>query len=109
MQSVIVIIETSIQYTGLAVILFGFGHALFNVGHLIIIHHHKQRKHRLKNIRSEFGGYILLGLDFIIAADIIGTLMDKELSHLLQLVVAVAVRIAISYFLEKEIEVMEEK
>lgn len=109
MESIIVIIEKIIQYTGLVVILFGFGHALINFGQLMVIHHHKQRKHRLKNIRSEFGGYILLGLDFIIAADIIGTLMDKELSHLLQLVVAVSVRIAISYFLEKEIEIMEEK
>gem|GEM_PF-3777465 len=42
-------------------------------------------------------------MDFIIAADIIGTLLDKELFHLIQLVVAVGVRIAISYFLEKEI------
>lgn len=109
MQSIIAIIETIIQYTGLAVILFGFGHAVINVWHLMVVHHHKQRKHRLKNIRSEFGGYILLWLDFIIAADIIGTLMDKDFSHLIQLVVAVAVRIAISVFLEKEIEIMEEK
>lgn len=109
MQEFIGIIEVIIQYTGLAVILFGFGHAVINVGHLMMVHHHKQRKHMLKNVRSEFGGYILLWLDFIIAADIIGTLMDKELSHLLQLVVAVAVRIAISVFLEKEIEDMDEK
>jgi uncharacterized membrane protein len=109
MQSIIPMIESIIQYTGLAVILFGFGHALINVGHLMVVHHHKQRKHMFKNVRSEFGGYILLWLDFIIAADIIGTLLDKELSHLLQLVVAVTVRIAISYFLEKEIEIMEEK
>lgn len=108
-QSIISIIENIIQYTGLVVILFGFGHAVINVGHLMMVHHHKHRKHMLKNVRSEFGGYILLWLDFIIAADIIGTLMDKELSHLIQLIVAVAVRIAISVFLEKEIEIMEEK
>jgi uncharacterized membrane protein len=103
-HSIISIIESIIQYTWLAVILFGFGHAVIKVGHLMMVHHHKHRKHILKNVRSEFGGYILLGLDFIIAADIIGTLMDKELSHLIELIVAVAVRIAISVFLEKEIE-----
>jgi len=109
MHSIIATIETIIQYTGLAVILFGFGHALIKVGQLILVHHHKQRKHMLKNVRLEFGGYILLWLDFIIAADIIGTLMDKELFSLIQLVVVVAVRISISVFLEKEIKKIEEK
>lgn len=108
-QSIIHVLESVIQYIGLVVIVFGSIHALINVWHLIMVHNHKHRKHRLKNIRSEFGGYILLGLDFIIAADIIGTLVDKELSHLIQLVVAVAVRIAISVFLEKEIAEIDEK
>jgi|GEM_PF-2218814 len=89
MQSIIAILETIIQYIGLAIILFGIAHALIDIGHLMVTHHHKHRKHMLKNVRSEFGGYILLGLDFIIAADIIGTLLDKDISHLTQLIVAV--------------------
>jgi len=109
MQAIISQLERVVQYTGLVIILFGIGHVLINIGHLMFVHHHKQRTHMLKNIRSEFGWYILLWLDFIIAADIIGTLLDKELFHLIQLVVAVGVRIAISYFLEKEIWIIEDK
>ncbi len=57
----------------------------------------------IQDVRSELGWYILLWLDFIIAADIIATLADRSLIDLLELVIVVTVRIAISYFLEREV------
>ena len=54
-------------------------------------------------LRHHLGGYILLGLEFLIAADIIKTVMDPTLDQLAVLGGVVAIRTVLSYFLNKEI------
>ena len=48
-------------------------------------------------------GYILLGLDFIIAADIVASLINTDIMQIISLAIIVAIRVTISYFLEKEL------
>ena len=57
----------------------------------------------LNSIRLDFGYYILLGLEFLIAADIIETILKPTNEELIQLGGIVAIRILLSYFLTKEI------
>ncbi len=54
--------------------------------------------------RSIFGSYLLLGLDFMLAADMIHTIHNPELNELYALGLIVAIRSVISYFLTKEMK-----
>ena len=62
----------------------------------------------LSKVRIDFGYYILLGLQFLIAADIIETILKPELDELIELGGIVAIRILLSYFLTKEINELKE-
>lgn len=55
-------------------------------------------------IRASLGSYILLGLEVLIAADIIDTIAHPELNEIIILIVIVFIRTFISYFLQKEIK-----
>ncbi|MCC7158515.1 MAG: DUF1622 domain-containing protein [Ignavibacteria bacterium] len=61
----------------------------------------------LNKIRIDFGYYILLGLEFLIAADIIETILKPTSQELIELGGIVAIRIVLSYFLTKEITEMK--
>jgi len=57
----------------------------------------------LEKIRIDLGRYLLLGLEFLIAADIIRTIVKPSLEEVAVLIAIVAIRTVISYFLNKEI------
>ncbi len=59
---------------------------------------------RRMKMRQHYGSYILLGLEFLIAADIMHTLMQPELEELAALGAIVAIRTTLSYFLNREME-----
>lgn len=54
-------------------------------------------------VRINFSRYLLLSLDFMLAADIIHTIHSPELKELYVLALIVAIRSVISFFLTKEI------
>ena len=56
-----------------------------------------------RKLREVLGYYLLLGLEFLIAADIIGTLMKPEPRELIVLGAIVAIRTVISYSLNSEL------
>src|SRR6266478_1580638 len=55
-----------------------------------------------KRLRHVLGYYLLLGLEFLIAADIIDTLMKPSVQDLIVLGAIVAIRTVISYSLNSE-------
>ena len=57
-----------------------------------------------ERIRYGFGSYLLLGLDFMLAADMIHTIHNPVLNELYILALIVAIRSVISFFLHKEID-----
>lgn len=63
---------------------------------------------KLNEIRVTLGNYILIGLVFLISADIIETIIKPELSELIELAGIVVIRILLSYFLGKEINELKE-
>ena len=58
--------------------------------------------------RVELGRYILAGLELFIVSDIIHTVLSLALGDLLFLALLVAIRSAISYFLDREIREIRE-
>lgn len=58
--------------------------------------------HERAIVRQDLGYYILLGLEFLIAADIMHTIRHPTLEELAVLAVIVAIRTVISYFVNIE-------
>lgn len=58
---------------------------------------------KLNTIKINFSYYLLLGLDFLIASDVVRTIMDNTLHDLTILGISVVIRTVLSYFLGKEI------
>lgn len=63
----------------------------------------------IRQLRADFGSYLLLGLEFLIASDILKTVVDPTLDELAILGGVVIVRTVLSVFLNKEIKELAEK
>ena len=62
-----------------------------------------------RQLRADFGSYLLLGLEFLIASDILKTVVDPTLDELAILGGVVIVRTVLSVFLNKEIKELAEE
>ena len=96
-------IAISISTAGSIIIIWGVIITIFKVLAL--------EKRRISNIktdigsetvRHQFSSYLLLGLDFMLAADIIHTIHKPILNELYILAMIVGIRSVISFFLNKE-------
>ncbi len=54
-------------------------------------------------LRRDLGSYLLLGLEFLIAADIIYTIVEPSMDEVLILAGIVAIRTVLTYSLDKEV------
>lgn len=64
--------------------------------------------HKRESVRHLFASYLLLALEFLIAADIVATVIHPTLIEIAILASIVAIRTVISYVLEKEIDKFNE-
>ena len=64
---------------------------------------HKSIYRERESVRHQFASYLLLALEFLIAADIIATVIHPTFEEIAILASIVVIRTVISYFLEKEI------
>ncbi|MDL2236345.1 DUF1622 domain-containing protein [Christensenellaceae bacterium OttesenSCG-928-K19] len=58
---------------------------------------------QLTEVKNSLGGYVLLSLEILIAADIVDSILKPTLDDIIRLAAIVAIRTVISYFLNKEI------
>jgi len=56
-----------------------------------------------EGLRHQLGSYLLLGLEFLIAADIIQTIRHPDLQEIAVLASIVAIRTVISHFVDREL------
>lgn len=63
----------------------------------------------IRQLRANFGSYLLLGLEFLIASDILKTVVDPSLDELAILGGVVIVRTILSVFLNREIKELAEE
>ena len=93
-----------IELIGAAILILGFLESLF----LLIKERIKVRDEhsfhdRMRDVRRRLGVYMLLGLEFLIAGDVIMTITNPTQDELIRVATLVAVRSAIGYFLGKEL------
>ena len=61
-----------------------------------------RKPYSYNRIRLELTGKIVFGLEFLIAADILATIVSPSQEELVMLAVVVIIRTVLGYFLEKE-------
>lgn len=97
-------ISFAIGIIGVIVLLWWVIRGLFRFLHAEM---HLWDKDRIKleheEIRNDLGYYLLLGMEFLVAADIIHTILSPTLQDLAVLGAIVAIRVVLSFFLQKEI------
>ena len=104
-KEVFKIIAEGIDIIGIIILIYGFSKLL--IKYIIIEFLKAPFRTPIKSIQSlrcELGVYILLALDFLIASDIIHTIMDIDTEMLIELTVMIVLRTGIGYFLGKEID-----
>ncbi len=90
---------------GVAIIVWGVALTVFRLLKLEFSRFkHKSIYRERESVRHQFASYLLLALEFLIAADIIITVIHPSFEEIAILASIVAIRTVISYFLEKEIE-----
>lgn len=99
------IIGEGIDLIGISILIYGFIKLLIKYIRLEFLNNFfKTPIQKIQLLRCELGVYILLALDFLIASDIIHTIMDINTEMLIELTVMIVLRTGIGYFLGKEIE-----
>lgn len=100
----------SIGAIGVAIIVWGVILTVFRLLKLEI-GRLKQKSifYERESVRHQFATYLLLALEFLIAADIIATVIHPTFEEIAILASTVAIRTVISYFLEKEIDNFQAK
>ncbi len=103
-------ISHAIELVSFAIMIYG---ALFALLHFFKLELKRiTKKFEITNldvVRHDFGYYILFGLEFLIAADIIQTILKPTSQELIELGGIVVIRILLSYFLNQEIEQLKKQ
>jgi uncharacterized membrane protein len=84
--------------TGSALIIYGGLKAIANI---LLLEFHK-RQITYSNIRRAFTSYLVFGLEFFIAADVLKTVITPTQQEVLLLGAVVVIRTILGYFLSKE-------
>jgi len=100
--------HTALAVEAAAVVLVAYGaaEALFIcLGHIV---HHRQLTGWRKQIFVRFGVWLLVGLQFALAADIVRSVIAPTWTEIGQLAAIAGIRTFLSYFLERDLKEMAE-
>lgn len=104
MEEILNIIAQGISIFSIAVIIYG---TLVAFVAIVRNEFSKDKYKGIRTIRAEFGSYLLLGLELLIGADIIRTIVEPSYEELIVLAGIVVVRTVMSVFLNREIKELE--
>lgn len=98
-------ISWGIGIIAVLIIIYGVGVGVleFILAELRTARVHRAGSFNFQSIRHDIGFHLILGLEFLIAADIVRTIIRPSLEELAVLGGIVAIRTLLSYFLSKEV------
>jgi uncharacterized membrane protein len=111
LQGLVLVLEwvaAIIALLAVAVMLIGTARFLAGFVRAETLRPEANRARIINRERVELGRYILSGLELFIVSDIIHTALSLALGDLLFLALLVAIRSAVSYFLDREISEIKE-
>lgn len=103
LHQILFFIQHSISFMGILVILSGILYSIYQ--YFIYFIKGRLAKHdpSINTIRLNLGRVLILGLEFIVAADLIGTTTTPDYYALGILAIIVAIRTVLSFTLNKEL------
>ena len=108
MAEILIIVSDAIGVAGIAIIVWG---VILMLSRLVRLEFTRLRRcpayRDREALRHKLGSYLLLGLEFLIAADIIRTVTHPTLNDMALLAGIVVIRTVISYFLDREVMAFE--
>ena len=99
-----ILVSTIIGYIGIAIVLYG---AVKNAQDFY--RSSVQKKNRLPNIRLDMGKHLALGLEFLVAKDIIESIIRPTWDDLGKLAILIALRTFVTWFLSWELKDIKEE
>ena len=105
MTQIVGYISVGISVASLAVIIYGTIIALIA---FVKNEFSSDKSTGIRQIRANFGGYLMLCLELLIGADILKTVVEPSYDELLVLGGIVVLRTVLSVFLNREIKELEE-
>ncbi len=108
LSEVLEVMAVGIDLIGVGIIIFGFNVALIKLVAALFRGAGLRRDlGDIRGARLTLGGYILTGIEFMIASDIVHTVITREVADLYFVGLLVAIRTAISFFLGREVAELE--
>jgi uncharacterized membrane protein len=103
-HTLLIYIKTVISLTGILVIFVGVLISLGQFGQFLLTKSYARPSNEINLIRLRLGRILILGLEFIVAADLIGTITTPDYYDVGILAIIVIIRSILSYTINKEIE-----
>lgn len=100
-DTLLLYIKFFLEFLGVLVIVYG---AAVSLKELITLF--KKGSSDINHIRFQFGNSVILGLEFMVGADIIGSLIEPDYYSLGLLAILVIIRTILSCFLNLELEAL---
>lgn len=101
-----------IEFIAIVILVLGIARALwsFSLAEYLRLRKREDESQLLTaNTRRLLGNYLLFGLELLIAADVIHTVISRTNEDLIFLAALVIIRTVISYFLSRELELLDKK
>lgn len=98
---ILIIISSAITAIGILVIVIGSLVALYEF--LVIVFKEGWSGRVFNEVRLDYAHYLILGLDFFIAKDLVDIIVGPGFKTLLNLLLIIVIRSFLSYFLHKDI------
>lgn len=103
LHSILVFIQQCVSTIGILIIISGVLYALFQYLYLILTRQWMGENASINAIRLNLGRVLILGLEFIVAADLIGTTTTPDYYAVGLLAIIVLVRTVLSFSINREL------
>jgi uncharacterized membrane protein len=100
------IVDLSAEFVGVLCIAYGVAEAAVMSVRVVIRRHVTIRRQR-KEIFARFASWIILALEFALAADIVRTAIAPTWNDIGMLAAIAAIRTALNYFLERDLDALD--
>lgn len=95
-------VTISVEAAGALLVAYGAAEALF--GSVLAIAHRRTSHAERKEVWLRFGVWLLLGLEFQLAADVVRTAVSPSWRDIGQLAAIAAIRTFLSFFLQRDLD-----
>lgn len=101
--------QLGIEIVGAAFIVIGTIAVLYHAARSKVVRSAGDKPHIGRGVRLELSKYLVLALEFFLAADILATIMEPSWDELGRLAAIALLRTFLNYFLERDIRMIAEE